>query len=747
MLEYQSITENELLTEKQKSKETYLINQIDMAIAELVYDKDYLRKAYNYYNGERDKEQFQFLEENFGIGTPTSIEFIPLIRSHIDVLIGEHLQNKLKPYISCKDKETLSKINEDKKRAIYEAEINTLKKQLGEMLTYATENKDTQEPPKDNASESYLQKLKEDIERDFISDFEISAHYVLKHIIQNKNIDLINKLKILYLDLLVAGQCYYKVSIKRIGETPRIEVYNPFDVFVDLNPNTTTVNKSTRAVVRKWLNKQQIISDYAMYMDSNDLDKLDSMMSHTQSHEVYYMRSSSGSLITNVGVGVGDAQKYNNEFYKNYNLIPVYEVEWIANNKIKNEFGETDYRKDRYEGVRIGENIYLNMGLADNIVRSVENPLDCNISLNGTTFNDRGNKPYSLVLMTAGLQDKYDILHFYRDQLIASSGVKGDYLDIAQLPKFLGETESERILKYVAYKKTGLALLDTSQEGTANLNTLFSGYDDTVSGQSVEAIQFAIDATAATASSITGVFRERIGGIEQRDAVTNVEVGIKQSAIITKQYFHMMDSVTKELLLDALNMCKISYKEGKVGSIILGNKMQKIFTIDPNKFSMTDYDVHLTEAGDTIKDIETIKGVTVELIKAGSIDIDIMLEALTSESLTEMKENVSKSYKKKQEENNQLQQATQQLEQMQNQMKQLQMELTKSANENEQLKQKVDALREKEIMIKYEIEKERNRITEENNETKNQLDRERIDLEKLQLLDDNPHNNEINYGK
>jgi hypothetical protein len=31
-----------------------------------------------------------------------------------------------------------------------------------------------------------------------------------------------------------------------------------------------------------------------------------------------------------------------------------------------------------------------------------------------------------------------------------------------------------------------------------------------------------IDSIEATASSITGVFRERLNGIQQRDAVTNV---------------------------------------------------------------------------------------------------------------------------------------------------------------------------------------------------------------------------------
>jgi hypothetical protein len=35
----------------------------------------------------------------------------------------------------------------------------------------------------------------------------------------------------------------------------------------------------------------------------------------------------------------------------------------------------------------------------------------------------------------------------------------------------------------------------------------------------------AIESVEATASSITGVFRERLNGIEQRDAVSNIKMG------------------------------------------------------------------------------------------------------------------------------------------------------------------------------------------------------------------------------
>ena len=67
------------------------IKQIDKAISELIYPKIALQKAYNYYHSRRDADQFRHIEENYGIGVPTGITFNPLVRPHIDRLIGEYL--------------------------------------------------------------------------------------------------------------------------------------------------------------------------------------------------------------------------------------------------------------------------------------------------------------------------------------------------------------------------------------------------------------------------------------------------------------------------------------------------------------------------------------------------------------------------------------------------------------------------------------------------------------------------------
>jgi hypothetical protein len=71
----------------------------------------------------------------------------------------------------------------------------------------------------------------------------------------------------------------------------------------------------------------------------------------------------------------------------------------------------------------------------------------CCLSINGIFYADRNGDPYSLILKTANLQDKNDILHFYRDNLIAESGSVGDWLDVSHLPTFLGKDVTERLMK------------------------------------------------------------------------------------------------------------------------------------------------------------------------------------------------------------------------------------------------------------------------------------------------------------
>jgi hypothetical protein len=98
------------MSKHKKGSDDYLVEYCDSIIGELVHEKDHLVKAYNYFNGIRDHFQYEHLEQNDGIGNPTSIGFTPLTRKHIEAIVGEYLSTDPKPRISCKDPETLTNI-------------------------------------------------------------------------------------------------------------------------------------------------------------------------------------------------------------------------------------------------------------------------------------------------------------------------------------------------------------------------------------------------------------------------------------------------------------------------------------------------------------------------------------------------------------------------------------------------------------------------------------------------------------
>ena len=236
-----------------------LIEKTDSAISELVYDKVKLQKAYNYYNGFRDAEQFKYLEENFGIGNPTAVEFTPLIRKHVDALIGEYLGTPILPKISCKDEKTISSMTREKELLITKEVYNTVKQHLQNNILSFLESKDVNKL-KDPYIQETLNNLINDLNNNFISQYEIAAQDVIQYIMQNRQTDFKTKLWDLIKDLLITGYTFYQ-PVKN-NNNINLDILNPLDTFIDQNPNSPYIKDSYRVVVRKWLTKSQIINKY-----------------------------------------------------------------------------------------------------------------------------------------------------------------------------------------------------------------------------------------------------------------------------------------------------------------------------------------------------------------------------------------------------------------------------------------------------------------------------------------------------
>jgi hypothetical protein len=259
------------------------------------------------------------------------------------------------------------------------------------------------------------------------------------------------------------------------------------NVFPDYNYDSPYIKDAYRVVVRKYLTRNQILNKYGKDLSKEDIAAIKEMwQDHVDTTDRVYVRSVEGVMTPGIRAGEEITPEYPERYWSRYdnNLLPVYEVEWLETDK--------DFVMQRYSTVRIAQEIYIIKG-KDEPIRSKSDPSKCALSVNGVYFNNRGSEPYSLVLASMVVQDKYDLAIFYRDKLIANSGSVGDWINMPTLPTFLGDNMPERIMKWLAYKKMGVGLMDTSQEGQLNtgqapLNTLVNGFDDTVKAQAVQAI-------------------------------------------------------------------------------------------------------------------------------------------------------------------------------------------------------------------------------------------------------------------
>ena len=148
-----------------------------------------------------------------------------------------------------------------------------------------------------------------------------------------------------------------------------------------------------------------------------------------------------------------------------------------------------------------------------------------------------------------------------------------------------------------------------------------------------------------------------------------------------------MDLIVNEMLLDCLNLAKVVFKNGLTGTIILGDKYQKIFTALPEYFTMTDHDIRIITSTDIVKDLEQIKNIIPEFVKSGGLPPDIIIEAVTSKSLPDLKYKVRKAMQIQKDENNQIQQLSQQNQQLQQQLQEMQKQLQESQRKVESLNQ------------------------------------------------------------
>lgn len=356
------------------------------------------------------------------------------------------------------------------------------------------------------------------------------------------------------------------------------------------------------------------------------------------------------------------------------------------------------FMNDIYQGIVIDDDIFIRCGRKPVVLRSVDNFGDCMLPVIGIASYSKGRRPYSVVWSTRDIQKLWNIVHFHKELWIALSGVKGMVMDYSQKPAGMSDTE------WQYNKKMGTFYIETINPETGQQRSFnqFRDYDASLS-QGYQYLISTAEHLDNLANKVIGMSPQRMSEVSPYDKVGTVEKSIRQSTLATEHIFYDYEHVKLMAVERLVNLCRLAWKNGKVGSYVNPETLErKILNIPPGVLFGADYKMHMRSGGLEMKKLDLIRQAALTDKAQEKISMSQMIDMVSIDSLLAVQKKVQYYEQKAQELNDLNRQADHENNMaLEEKRLQVQQELLKTKAELEaQVKQMENRLKEMDISIK-----------------------------------------------
>lgn len=680
--------------------------------------------AYDLINGKLHMEDMQAVinPENLKVGyIPDRIQHFPIMNSKLEVLRGEEFKRVFDFKVVVTNPNAVSEIEENKKEAL-----------LAD-LQQAIQDQSLSE-------EQYNQELQK------ISDYytyqwqdmrEVRANNLLNHYIKEYNLPLMFNNG--FMDAMITGEEIYKCDI--VGGEPVIERVNPLKIRVFKSGYSNRIEDADIVIIEDYWSPGRVIDTFYDVLSKKDMEYIEKLPDHigqAYSDGMDNIDERMGFVNNNM---VGDEIVTDGFYFDPLNLfsdavvnsllpydlagnLRVLQVFWKSKRKIKKvksydpETGEevfnfypetyicnTDLGEEEqsfwineaWEGVKIGQDIYVNMRPRPVQYNRLSNPSRCHFGIIGSIYNLNESKPFSLVDKMKEYNYLYDAVHDRLNKLMARNWGKILQLDLAKVPK---GWDMDKWLYYA--KVNGLAVSDSFKEGNIGaatgklagaLNNAQSGVIDADWGNNIQQYINLLEFIKMEMSDVAGISRQREGQISNRETVGGVERATLQSAHITEWLFMIHEDVKRRALECFLETAKIALKgHSKKFEYILSDNSMKIMNIDGDEFAEADYGLVVDNSDGMQKLNQQIETLAQAALQNKTLSFSTIMKLYSSASLAEKQRLIEND-------ENRIREMAQQQQEQQSQLQQQQIEAQAQAEQQKMQQEDLINQRDNETKI------------------------------------------------
>lgn len=291
-----------------------------------------------------------------------------------------------------------------------------------------------------------------------------------------------------------------------------------------------------------------------------------------------------------------------------------------------------------WKGIRIGYNIYVDIGPVQHAYQSLLNPYETKLPIYGYIYNNRNAYTISLMDRMKPWQKLYYIIMARLLKLISQDRGVLTFINVHLLDKNIGFKESMRIAEdngFVPYNPFS----NTKGAGSMGLTNTMK-VAERIDATNAGAIQHYINLLSFIEQNIklaSGMSDQRIGQTNARMTATDNYRDTMHSVNITEPLHAAHDLLWQDVLqgLMEMTLSVLSESTGKLRGFL--NDEEKVL-IDLDILSLEDnFKLRIADNSKAYKVLEQAKGLAHALVQNDKAGLDALVELLETENLSQFK--------------------------------------------------------------------------------------------------------------
>jgi hypothetical protein len=695
---------------------------------------------------------------------PIDLKHYDILSPKLNVLFGEEIMRPFNFTVVNKASSAANKYQEEIKNLVEEFVkqdfLVTAQKMMAEEGVPPTEIEGIINPEKpvtlakDGTQLEGIKDIKEYVEKHYSDLLEIAATDLLNYLQDYLKIRLAFNRN--FLRFLSCGREIFYVGESN-GE-PDFRIVDPRFFSCSLSHDEIFIEKSDALREERFLTLGDIMDEFHDYLTEEDIKFLDNVLdlrtsnkhvsSHFDTSSFYYQTE--GAITIRVA-------HYEWVALRKYGIVS----QTLPDGEVEEELVDETYKVDkslgqtvkwvwlpeRWEGVRIGDQVFCKMRRIPHQFRSIDNP--------GTTRSNYCGifTEYSLVDKAKSYQFFYNVI--MQQLAMAFSRAKGKVFlyDISQIPTSQG-WDIDKWMYFIDV--LGQAPINSKERDINGDVSKFNQWQqiDLTLGNTIQSYISQLEYLDQKAMQMMGLTAQRLGNISSSETVGGVERSVTQSSASTEIYFYLHSEAKKSALDSLLNIAKVAFKRNGKIQYVASDGARKVIEFSED-FLNSDFGIFVSNSGKDQRNLKFLQELSIQYASSQQMEMSAFIKMIQTNSLAEatiiMKE-MEARLAKTAEEKQRIEQ-----EQMQIQMQQaqanieFQKQLKMQEFELEKLKIEVESatkIKVAEITSAGHITSRRQDVDVDanNNGILDVMEMEKLELKKEQLKlekDNNEHNQEM----